>query len=119
MDLLDRDFFRDKLAEIVRVKNKTLEEVYHDQGVSFEAIYQEYSSYGEQLRKFVTDTSVLVNRALQDGKKVPSKRIQPELVKDHFPPNYQKIWSRYYEMVGDGNTAPLLDGRGVAAGLTG
>lgn len=80
VDLLDRETFKEKLAEIVRIKNKLLEQVYQEQGVDFQNIYEEYSSYAEQLREYVTDTSVLINRALQDGKKVLFEGAQGALL---------------------------------------
>lgn len=80
VDLLDRETFKEKLAEIVRIKNKLLEQVYQERGVDFQNIYEEYSSYAEQLREYVTDTSVLVNRALRDGKKVLFEGAQGALL---------------------------------------
>lgn len=80
VDLLDRETFKEKLTEIVRVKNKLLEQVYQEQGVDFQNIYEEYSSYADQLREYVTDTSVLINRALQDGKKVLFEGAQGALL---------------------------------------
>ena len=80
VDLLDRETFKEKLAEIVRIKNKLLEQVYQEQGVDFQNIYEEYSSYAEQLREYVTDTSVLINRALRDGKKVLFEGAQGALL---------------------------------------
>lgn len=80
VDLLDRETFKEKLAEIIRIKNKLLEQVYQEQGVDFQNIYEEYSSYAEQLREYVTDTSVLINRALQDGKKVLFEGAQGALL---------------------------------------
>lgn len=80
VDLLDREVFKEKLAEIVRIKNKILEQVYGDPGVEFETIYEEYSSYAERLRDYVTDTSVLINRALREGKKVLFEGAQGALL---------------------------------------
>lgn len=80
VDLLDREAFKEKLAEIVRIKNKVLEQVYDDQGVEFQAIYEEYTSYADQLKDYVTDTSVLINRALKDGKKVLFEGAQGALL---------------------------------------
>lgn len=80
VDLLDREVFKEKLAEIVRIKNKILEQVYGDPGVRFETIYEEYSSYAELLRGYVTDTSVLINRALREGKKVLFEGAQGALL---------------------------------------
>ena len=80
VDLLDREIFKEKLAEIVRIKNKVLEQVYGDPGVRFETIYEEYSSYADRLKGYVTDTSVLINRALREGKKVLFEGAQGALL---------------------------------------
>ncbi len=80
VDLLDRETFKERLAEIVRIKNRVLEQVYNDQGVEFQAVYEEYSSYADQLREYVTDTSVLINRALQNGKRVLFEGAQGALL---------------------------------------
>ncbi len=80
VDLLDRETFKEKLVEIVRVKNKVLEQVYDAQGVEFREIYEEYSAYADRLREYVTDTSVLINKALKDGKKVLFEGAQGALL---------------------------------------
>lgn len=80
VDLLDQDTFKEKLAEIVRVKNKVLEQLYQEQGIDFQKIYEEYSSYADQLREYVTDTSVLINQALKVGKRVLFEGAQGALL---------------------------------------
>lgn len=80
VDLLDEASFKEKLAEIVRVKNKIFERVYEEQGINFQRIYEEYSNYAVQLREYVTDTSVLINQALKDGKKVLFEGAQGALL---------------------------------------
>jgi adenylosuccinate synthase len=80
VDLLDGEVFKEKLAEIVRIKNKILEQVYCDPGVQFKTIYEQHLSYGDRLREYVTDTSVLINRALREGKKVLFEGAQGTLL---------------------------------------
>lgn len=80
VDLLDETSFREKLTEIVRVKNKILERVYEEQGINLQKIFEEYSNYADQLREYVTDTSVLINRALKDDKKVLFEGAQGALL---------------------------------------
>jgi adenylosuccinate synthase len=80
VDLLDREVFKEKLAEIVRIKNKILDQVYGDPGVKFETVYEEYSSYADRLKDYVADTSVLINRALREGKKVLFEGAQGALL---------------------------------------
>lgn len=80
VDLLEPETFKEKLAEIVRLKNRILEQFYNDRGVDFRAIYDEYLSYADQLREYVTDTSVLINRELQRGKRVLFEGAQGALL---------------------------------------
>lgn len=80
VDLMDQDVFKEKLTEIIRVKNRLLERIYADQGVEFGPVYEEYLSYADQLREYITDTSVLINRALKDGKKVLFEGAQGTLL---------------------------------------
>lgn len=69
-DLLDRDVFKEKLKRNLEEKNRILEKIHGLEGFRFEDIYEEYLSYGERMRKYVTDTSVLLNDALDAGKRV-------------------------------------------------
>lgn len=69
-DLLDRDVFKEKLKRNLEEKNRILEKIHELEGFRFEDIYEEYLSYGERMRKYVTDTSVLLNDALDAGKRV-------------------------------------------------
>ena len=36
----------------------------------FDDIFEEYYEYGQQIKKYVTDTSVILNDALDNGKRV-------------------------------------------------
>ncbi|GIQ70457.1 adenylosuccinate synthase [Xylanibacillus composti] len=69
-DLLDADHFREKASALIADKNNLIKQVYHREGLDAEAIIQEYLGYAEQLRKYVTDTSVVLNDAIDQGKRV-------------------------------------------------
>ena len=51
-DLLDREVFEERLR------------------LNFEEIFEEYYEYGQQIKQYVCDTSVLLNDALDNGKRV-------------------------------------------------
>ncbi|MCF6094654.1 adenylosuccinate synthase [Microaerobacter geothermalis] len=69
-DLLDQDVFREKLARNLAQKNEILEKIYGTEGFKEEEIFEEYLRYAEVIRAFVTDTSVVLNDAIDQGKRV-------------------------------------------------
>lgn len=69
-DLIDKEVFATKLKRNLEEKNRILEKIYQLEGFDYDQVYEEYSGYAEQLRKYVTDTSVVLNDALDEGKRV-------------------------------------------------
>ncbi|MBD2860695.1 MULTISPECIES: adenylosuccinate synthase [Paenibacillus] len=69
-DLMDAEEFERKLRHLVAEKNTLIEQVYGGQGLEVESILKEYLGYAEFLRKYVTDTSVVLNDAIDQGKRV-------------------------------------------------
>ncbi|QPC47907.1 adenylosuccinate synthase [Mangrovibacillus cuniculi] len=69
-DLLDREAFEEKLAHNLQEKNRLLERFYETTGFTMEEILDEYYEYGQQIKKYVVDTSVVLNDALDDGRRV-------------------------------------------------
>ena len=68
-DLLEPDFFKERLHEALLIKNKELE-MYGLEKVNEEEIYNEYMGYANELAPFICDTSVLLNKYLEENKKV-------------------------------------------------
>ena len=70
IDCLDRD----KLAATVRanlgVVNDLLHHLYDRDPFDADLIIEEYAGYGKRLRPYVTDTSLLLNKAIDNGKSV-------------------------------------------------
>jgi len=69
-DLLDKEVFREKLKTNIQEMNYFLDRLYGAKGFVVEEIYDEYTGYAERLRDFITDTAVLLNRVLREGKNV-------------------------------------------------
>ena len=44
--------------------------MYDSKAIVFDDIFEEYYEYGQQIKKYVTDTSVILNDALDNGKRV-------------------------------------------------
>lgn len=70
VDLLDKDIFAAKLRENLDFKNQLFTKIYGGQALNFDDIFEPFYAYGQRLKQFVTDTSVLLNDALDKGKKV-------------------------------------------------
>ncbi|GAA0864964.1 adenylosuccinate synthase [Paraclostridium tenue] len=79
-DLMDKDIFAKKLKAQIEDKNKLVKNVYGAEGFDFDAIYNEYLGYAEQIRPFVDDTSVIVYDAIKAGKKVLFEGAQGTLL---------------------------------------
>lgn len=69
-DLMDAEIFEKRLRHMVAEKNLLIEGVYGGKGLDVESILVEYLGYAEQLRKYVADTSVVLNDVIDAGRKV-------------------------------------------------
>ncbi|WP_138419129.1 adenylosuccinate synthase [Aquibacillus sediminis] len=69
-DLMDKQAFKEKLEQNLQDKNRLFEKVYETESLHVEDILDEYYEYGQQIAKYVTDTSVVLNDALDDGRRV-------------------------------------------------
>ena len=69
-DLLEKDTFEEKLRTNLEEKNRLFVKMYGHEPLKFEDIFEEYYEYGQVLKDYVTDTSVILNDALDSGKRV-------------------------------------------------
>lgn len=69
-DLLDKEIFEERLRINLEEKNKLISRVYDAQPLNFDDIFEEYYEYGQQIKHYVDDTSVILNDALDNGKRV-------------------------------------------------
>ncbi len=69
-DLMDAEEFELKLRQIVAEKNNLIEQVFNEKGFEVEKILHDYLGFAEVLRPYVTDTSVVLNEAIDYGKRV-------------------------------------------------
>ena len=69
-DLLNPAIFRRKVEENLVEINSFLRHVYKAKGFSVGKICEEYDRYGERLRRHVTDDSLLINSAIENGQRV-------------------------------------------------
>ncbi len=66
-DLMDAEEFESKLRRIVAEKNQVIEQVYGGEPLDAMRFLSDYLGYAEILRPYVTDTSVVLNDAIDDG----------------------------------------------------
>jgi len=69
-DLFDPSILRQKLEGALAEKNQLLVKVYNRRAVRVDEVLEEYLGFAEALRPFVTDTSLLLNAALDRGELV-------------------------------------------------
>lgn len=69
-DLLEKDTFAEKLRANLAAKNELFTKIYDKPELDYDEIFNKYYEYGQKMKKYVTDTSVLVNDALDNDEKV-------------------------------------------------
>ena len=83
-DLLDAVSFPERLRRVLAYKNTLLERLYGIPPLDFDAVHRQYREFGERLAPFVTDTSVLVQEALDRGEEVLLEGAQGALLDVDF-----------------------------------
>jgi adenylosuccinate synthase len=79
-DLLDPKILRQKIETALAEKNVWLQRVYELEPFDLEEVTGRYEGYARRLRAFVADTSLLVDEALRDGKRVLLEGAQGTLL---------------------------------------
>ncbi len=79
-DLLDMKIFAAKLEVALKEKNAILSKVYNRLPLDAKRIIAEYETYARRLSRFIADTSLVVWRALRDGRRVLFEGAQGTLL---------------------------------------
>lgn len=69
-DLFDPSILRQKVGGALRDKNQILIKVFNRKGLEVDEVVDEYLRYAELFQPYVDDTSLLLNRALDQGKNI-------------------------------------------------
>ncbi|MET7398171.1 adenylosuccinate synthase [Dactylosporangium sp. NPDC005572] len=69
-DLLDPGILRKKLEIVLRERNQVLFKVYNRKEIDVDAVVEEYLTYAERLRPYITDTRAVLWRGLEEGRTV-------------------------------------------------
>lgn len=121
-ELLDPDTLREVVRGAVQEKNSLLQGVFHRPGLDAEAILQEYHGYAEQLREFSTDTALLLNHQIREGKSLLFEGAQGTLLDvDHgtYPFVTSSNATAGGACTGSGVSPTLIDGTiGIAKAYT-
>jgi adenylosuccinate synthase len=79
-DVLDAKILRQKIGVALAEKNVWLERVYEAPPLDLDEIAERYEEYAKRLRPYVKDTSLIVDRALKEGKRVLFEGAQGTLL---------------------------------------
>lgn len=66
----DMDSLKEKIANVLEIKNATLRHLYHKEPVTVEEIFQKLMEYKRQLAPYVKDTFDYLYHAVKDGKNI-------------------------------------------------
>ena len=67
-DLLNKEYFAERLKDALIVKNMELK-MYGLEPLNYDELLSEYLEIGQKIKRFVCDTSVLLNKLIKEGKK--------------------------------------------------
>ncbi len=79
-DLLYPEILREKIEMNLTEVNFILTRLYNQEGFDPEEVYTQYRGYAERIAPYIADTDVLINRALDEGKKVLFEGAQGTLL---------------------------------------
>ena len=105
-DLIDREEFAARVAQVIEQKNLILEKVYNHAPLNADEILSEYEGYAERLRPFVCDTISLLNEQIAAGKKILFEGAQATMLDIDYG-TYPYVTSSH----------PISGGVGVGAGV--
>jgi adenylosuccinate synthase len=79
-DLLDSGLLRTTIENACREKNMIAHALFNSEPLDADGMYREYAAAAQKIAPFVTDTAVLINRALADGESVMFEGAQSTML---------------------------------------
>ncbi len=83
-DLLDKEAFLERLRSILDYKNAILTKVHGVPPLSLDEIYKQYCQYGERLARYIRETTIMAQEALDKGELVLLEGAQGTLLDPDF-----------------------------------
>lgn len=80
VDLLDKDDLKERLNRNLLEKNSVLKNAYGQEGFDPDQIEEDFLAYTDLMAKYVADTSILVNQAIDEGQTVLFEGAQGTLL---------------------------------------
>lgn len=80
VDLLDRDTFEDKLRKNIIEQNQLFEKIYSHEQLNEHEIVETYLNFDKLVDPYITDTTSLLNNAINEGKKIIVEGAQGALL---------------------------------------
>jgi adenylosuccinate synthase len=80
IDLVEEEIFREKLERNLEEQNFYLTDRLHDEGFSFQEIYDPYRALGEKISRYMANTSLIINQEMEEGKDVLFEGAQGALL---------------------------------------
>lgn len=105
-DLLDQKLLENKLDKFLPEHNNVLEKLYNLPAINKQEVLEQYLSYGNELREYITDTTQLLYIAYKQNKKILFEGAQGALLDVTFGT---------YPFVTSSN--PIAGGASVGSGL--
>jgi adenylosuccinate synthase len=79
-DLFDPGILRQKLELVLREKNQVLTKVYNRRGINADSVAEHYLAFAERIGRYIADTGLVLNKALDDGQVVLLEGAQATLL---------------------------------------
>ncbi len=105
-DLLEKEYFAERLKNLLEYKNKIITCVYNAEPLSYEEIYQQYCEYAEKLSPLIRETSLILDNAIKDGSQILLEGAQGTLLDPDFG-TYPYATS----------SSPMAGGASIGAGI--
>ena len=83
-DLCHPELLKEKIKNTGELKNLVIKNVYGGEPCDLDAVYEEYKAYGEQLKQYMADASVITFDAYKAGKKILFEGAQATLLDIDF-----------------------------------
>ncbi|HYK69334.1 MAG TPA: adenylosuccinate synthase [Streptosporangiaceae bacterium] len=79
-DLFDPGILRQKLELVLREKNQVLAKVYNRRGIDADHVADQYLGFADRIGRYIADTGLVLNKALDDGQVVLLEGAQATLL---------------------------------------